>query len=77
MRNPWKTVRVVVEVPVQDVKGYEYSAKDLAWGVQRALTGKTLDRNIYAKENQPRFGKLEVKQFNKVVSATTKPPLYA
>ncbi len=68
--NPWKRIKVIVEVPVQDHPSHAFTAKDLAWAVDRALSadGFWQDRKYLAKELQPRFGKVLVKQYNKVMA---------
>lgn len=71
--NPWKTVKVIVEVPVQDHPSAPFTAKDLCWAVDRALSsdGFWQDRKYLPKDVQPRFGRVQVKQFNKVMAHAT------
>lgn len=65
----WKRVRAVVDVPVRAPFGF--TEKDLAWAVQRALEsdGFWQDRKYLPKEQQPVFGRVEVKEFNRVLTA--------
>lgn len=69
-RKPWKTLRVVVDVPVRE-NGTPFSEKDLAWAVRRAMDadGFWQDRKYLPKELAPTFGRVQVKQWNKVQAA--------
>lgn len=71
--KPWKRVRVVVDVPVQVHEHHNFTEKDLAWAVARAMEsdGFWQDRKYLPKEQQPIFGRVQVKQFNKVMASRT------
>jgi hypothetical protein len=60
-KTKWRTVRVVVEVPVRG----DYSEKDLVWDVKRALDGH-LDRRVIHQDVQT--GLVQVKQMNMVLA---------
>ena len=60
-KTKWRTVRVVVEVPVRG----NYSEKDLVWDVKRVIEGP-LDRRVVRAGVQT--GLVQVKQMNKVTS---------
>lgn len=68
--RPWHTIKVVVEVPIQDHPNYTFTAKDLCWAVDRALSadGFWQDRKYLPKDVQPRFGKVMVKEFNRMMA---------
>jgi hypothetical protein len=71
MPKPWKTIRVVVEVPVLVPDGGRFTEKDLARSVSRAMEsdGFWQDRKYLPKEMQPTFGRVLVKEFGRVVTA--------
>lgn len=62
----WKTLRVVIEVPVQG----KYSEKDLVWEVRRILdgAGNPLDRKVIGQGVQT--GLIQIKQMNMVLANT-------
>ena len=60
-KTKWRTVRVVVEVPVRG----DYSEKDLVWDVKRVIEGP-LDRRVVRAGVQT--GLVQVKQMNMVMS---------
>lgn len=68
--RPWRTIKVIVEVAVQDHEHRTFTAKDLCWSVKRAMDsdGFWQDKKYLPKESQPRFGQVHVKQFNKVMA---------
>jgi hypothetical protein len=62
----WRTLRVVVEVPVEG----DYTAKDLAWDVRRCIgdSGGILFRKSLAHSNV-KTGRIEVKEYDRVRTA--------
>jgi hypothetical protein len=59
----WRTVRVVVEVPV---RGGKFSEKDLAWEV-KAFTEHNAEFLLRRRTAHVRFGRALVKEFSRVV----------
>ena len=67
-RKGWRTVRAVVEVPVQG----DYTEKDLTWDVRSCLEermGVTFRRR---HANTSKFGTPRVKEFNRFISSKRK-----
>ena len=69
-QSKWTTRRVVVEVPVSDDS---YTEKDLRWDVANLVEGSQLNRlNKQAVQKRIYFGKVEVKQFDKLIASRMK-----
>ena len=76
MATVWKTLRVVVELPVSPTA--DYSERDLRWAVDRLIGGS----KIHAEINRFRFGnatvietgRARVKQLSRVLAAMKRNP---
>lgn len=64
----WRRVRAVVEIPVSG----DFTNKDWVWLLMRAITSGTILRDFRHKDIRPLFGKVEIKEFDRVMSAEIK-----
>lgn len=64
----WKKLRVVVEMSARG----QVSEKDLAWAVKLAIDNTLLMRRLHVKMGATAFGRLEVKEFGRILTAALK-----
>ncbi len=73
-RAPWKTIRCIVEVPVQTNKYLSFTEVDLANAVERAMEADNFhaDTKYLPIENRPHFGRVRTKSYNRSMAANKK-----
>lgn len=73
-KTPWKTLSVVVSVPVLEQGGFSYTAKDLTYSIQRAVDadGFWQDQKYLPAKSRPRFGRVRVAQLSRWLAAKRK-----
>lgn len=64
MDRDWKTVRILVEVPVKGL-----SEKDTRWIVEQALTSSTTFDDFVRRYRQGPVGRIKVKSYQRVASS--------
>lgn len=70
-RKGWRTLRVVVELPVRG----SYTSKDLSWDVRRCLD-QQLDAVLRtSRASGAKFGVHRTKEYERVVRADKKEPV--
>lgn len=64
--NSWRTLRVVVEVPVRNPN---YSVRDLRRDVEALVGGPALNQRNARSNRRTYFGRVQVKEFDRAVIA--------